>query len=633
MPSPTSSSSTSSVSQTTTLSINALISDVKWGGGIGNGVTLAYSFPWTSSGTATFSGHNGLGNYSSLSEQNAFYHYGLNSTQQAAARNALQSWANIANVAFTEFADTSTSVGDIRFAWTSATELNSANEQAWGWAYSPNSYWPSGGDVWISTLTSSATNPDWDVGSFNFYSLVHELGHALGLKHPFEGTPILSASLDSKQYSVMSYTDHPHGLFVQVTHNANGSHSWRSFYVNPDTPMLYDVAAMQYLYGANLAYRTGDDVYTFDPGTPFFRTLWDAGGSDTISVSNFSKGCIIDLQQGHFSKVTIESDSTAGYNWSSPPAIPTYDGTDNLAIAAGCVIENAIGGSGSDTLIGNDGSNSLDGGSGNDTLYGAAGDDTLDGGAGVDTAVLAGALASYTITPAGAGYTVQDAGGLDGHDSVTNLEKLAFTDVTMRLATPGVSSPLALGQGEGAVGGSGVDAVQFAGQRASYVISSASISGPDGSHPLQSIERVRFSDANIALDLGSSQAAGQTVLLLGVVLPGQLALDASKQALLGSVIGLFDAGYSMRELSGAVLRLPVWADLTGRVLPTNADIANYLLFNVNGVAPDAATRAAATQALDTEPFQGDWLATLALSAASQQHIGLVGLAQSGLTYL
>ncbi|MDD5287048.1 MAG: Ig-like domain-containing protein [Desulfuromonadaceae bacterium] len=443
MPSPTSSSSTSSVVQSSSQIIDALIEGDKWGGVTGAGVTLTYSFPWTSSGTATFSGPNGIGNYSSLNEQDAASHYGLNSTEQAAARSAMQSWANVANIQFSEIADTASNVGDIRFAWTSVTYLTSSNEQAWGWANYPSNYYPSGGDVWISTLSSGETDADWSVGSFNFNALIHELGHALGLKHSFEGSPVLPIDQESRQYSVMSYTDHPHSRFVRVTHYANGSSSWSSFDVQPDTPMLYDIEAIQYIYGANLSYRTGNDLYTFDPATPFFRTIWDAGGTDTISVSNFTKGCIIDLQQGHFSKITIESDSSSGINWSTPPPTPTYDGSDNLAIAFGSVVENAIGGSGNDSLIGNDGINSLDGGGGNDTLTGGAGNDTMTGGAGNDTltggagsgdtAIYSGNFADYTVIYSAStdSFSITDkTGARDSTDSLTGVEMFQFADTT-----------------------------------------------------------------------------------------------------------------------------------------------------------------------------------------------------------
>ncbi|MEI6704127.1 MAG: M57 family metalloprotease, partial [Deltaproteobacteria bacterium] len=201
MPTPTSSSGTSSVGQTTALSINALNSGDKWGGATGTGVTLSYSFPWANSGTAIFSGHNGIGDYSTLNEQNATYHNRLSTTEQAAVRSALQSWANVANITFSEVPDTSTNVGDIRVAWTSATDLTSTGGQAWGWANYPNSFWPSGGDVWISTLSSGATDPDWSVGSNNFNALIHELGHALGLKHSFEDNPVLPIAQESEQYT------------------------------------------------------------------------------------------------------------------------------------------------------------------------------------------------------------------------------------------------------------------------------------------------------------------------------------------------------------------------------------------------------------------------------------------------
>ena len=291
MPSPTSSSSATTVSLTYSQNIDALLSRYKWGGAVGTGAILSYSFPWASGGNATFSGYNGS-DYSSLNENTATSHYGLNATQQASAIAALQSWANVANINFQGVADTATNVGDIRFAWTSATTTTSTGTQAWGWGGYPDSYWPSAGDVWISTIESGATNTDWSVGSHNYYSLIHELGHALGLKHPFYdadfplGTLLLTL-LDTRQYSVMSYTNQANDLFATLTQNG----SWYASFdrVNPVTPMVLDIAAIQYLYGANITYHTGDDVYSFDTATPFFRTIWDAGGNDTISVSNFTE--------------------------------------------------------------------------------------------------------------------------------------------------------------------------------------------------------------------------------------------------------------------------------------------------------------------------------------------------------
>lgn len=190
-------------------------------------------------------------------------------------------------------------------------------------------------------------------------------------------------------------------------------------------------------------------------------------------------------------------------------------------------------------------------------------------------------------------------------------------------------------------GGTGIDTIVFASTNYSghtlrqynayQTISSSSYEL--GNDQLTGIERLQFSDVKVALDLGVTQSAGQALLLTGAVLPGQLAVDASKQALLGTVIGLFDSGYSMRDLSGAMLRLPIWTVLTNQAAPTNSDIASYLLSNVYGHAPDQATLDAAVTALDTESFQGEWLASLAQSSSAQTHIALATWASIGLTFV
>ena len=153
-----------------------------------------------------------------------------------------------------------------------------------------------------------------------------------------------------------------------------------------------------------------------------------------------------------------------------------------------------------------------------------------------------------------------------------------------------------------------------------------------GINTLNNIDRLEFSDVKLALDTAPTESAGQTALLLGAVLPGSLALDASKQALLGTVINLFDQGFSLKDLSGAVLRLPIWDILTGKAAPTKADIATYLINNVYGT-PDAATLQAGITAMSTEANQGEFLASLAQSATGQSHIGLTGIQTTGLVYI
>jgi hypothetical protein len=138
----------------------------------------------------------------------------------------------------------------------------------------------------------------------------------------------------------------------------------------------------------------------------------------------------------------------------------------------------------------------------------------------------------------------------------------------------------------------------------------------------------------LAIDTAPTQSAGKTALLLGAVLPGKLALDVSKHQLTGTVINLFDQGYSLQSLSGAVLRLPIWDVLTGKATPTTADIANYLVNNVYGGNANQTTINSAILAMGNESSanQGTYLANLALSETSQSHIGLIGIQASGLAY-
>lgn len=263
-----------------------------------------------------------------------------------------------------------------------------------------------------------------------------------------------------------------------------------------------------------------------------------------------------------------------------------------------------------------------DSGNGQATLNAAA----LSGDCRIDlsrasTSTLGGA--PLTIA---AGTTIAKAIGGAGHDTLIASSQ----DSVLR----------GMGGNDTLVGGSGTDTAIFGANRGNYLVSQlvgsytvAATTGTEGTDTLTSVERLQFADAKLALDTGITQSAGEAALLIGAVLPGQLVFDASKQALMGSVMSLFDSGYTPLQLSGAVLRLPIWDVLTGHAAPTHSDIANYLLTNVNGHAPEAATLQAATTALATETTQGTWLSSLMLSSAAQTHIDLVGVAQSGIVYV
>jgi Ca2+-binding RTX toxin-like protein len=342
--------------------VDAVGSPVGAPAGLGNAVSLSYSF------LAAPPPYHPTAGFASFS-----------TAARDATRDVLEMVSSVARVSFNEVAG----VGTLTFG------MNAQTGSA-GYAFIPAfGYSSSGGtivsvtaqdlagDVWLNSSLGSAA-ADFAPGASRYGTLVHEVGHALGLKHPFEadspGGSTLDPALDNKAWTAMSYNEHPHGLFRTVTDNGGGSYRWEYEYIQPETLMPYDIVALQHLYGANTTTRTGNDSYTFDPVRPFIKTIVDAGGTDTLSVANFSRGCVIDLRDGHFSSIRIPSDALPAGATETHPDI--YDGTDNLAIAFGVVIENATGGRGADLLTGNAVANVLDGGAGNDTLVGGKGNDT-----------------------------------------------------------------------------------------------------------------------------------------------------------------------------------------------------------------------------------------------------------------
>ena len=343
--------------------IDAIVSGEKWGGAIGTGISITYSFPT--------SGAVWQSPYSSSNEPTGFTTF--TAAQAASFRAQLQAWANVANINFLEVADTPTLVGDIRVAMSPAVQATGS----FGWAYYPSAS-AVGGDIWFSPSSMTGIVPT--PGDYPFQAGMHEIGHALGLDHPFGNG---SQAGFTAQQTIMSYNGWANSLFRTVTAQPGGGSSWSYRFIYTDTPSVLDVAAIQYSYGVNTKFNAGDTTYTFSPASPFLKTIWDGGGVDTISVSNFLTDCIIDLNEGRYSSIRILSDALPVGTTERNTGI--YDGTNNLGIAFGAVIENAIGGAGNDKLIGNAANNDLSGGLGNDTLIGGPGNDSILGGMGFDS--------------------------------------------------------------------------------------------------------------------------------------------------------------------------------------------------------------------------------------------------------
>lgn len=326
--------------------LHTLLDGTKWGGPVGRGVTLDYSFPEGTTYWAT--------NYSGLDEPDAYS--ALDAGQRAAVRSALGSWAAVADVGFVEVPDTENVVGELRFGFTANVSNDSAAH-----AYPPFDD-PAAGDVWFNSEDiAQAAAP----GSYFYATAIHEIGRSLGLNHAFG----LKPRFDNLFYSVMSYTASPW---------SEDGDNYASFY--PTTPMWFDILALQAIYGKDgVRTNPGNTTYTFTDGL-YFETIMDTGGNDTIVYAG-SDSCEIFLTQGNYSSLSqlIEFNDAATRH--------------TVTIGPGTVIENATGGQRGDRLegngaknllVGNAGADKIKGGNGHDTLVGGAGKDRLEGQAGQD---------------------------------------------------------------------------------------------------------------------------------------------------------------------------------------------------------------------------------------------------------
>jgi len=126
---------------------------------------------------------------------------GFEAVHQAAVISALATFESFLNVEFRQITETEDAVGTLRFGFT-----DHVNGTAWGWAVPPGTTSKSG-DIWVrDTHMDGEWGSGATSGSYNYGSLMHEIGHALGLAHPHEGN-ILADQYDSAKYTIMSYND------------------------------------------------------------------------------------------------------------------------------------------------------------------------------------------------------------------------------------------------------------------------------------------------------------------------------------------------------------------------------------------------------------------------------------------
>jgi Ca2+-binding RTX toxin-like protein len=412
------------------------------------------------------------------------------------------------------------------------------------------------GDAWFShgVYETPVT------GTYEYTAgIMHEIGHTLGLKHGHQA-PTLPADHNSFEYSVMTYA-----AYV----GANTDLGIRAHEL-PTTFMQDDIAALQYMYGANFSYNSGNTVYHFSPADPFiFQTIWDGGGIDEYDLSAYSTPVSIDLRPGAWTITSSQQLADLGDGHRARGNVANallYNGNP------ASLIENATGGSGNDWIEGNDIANVLNGGAGNDWIFGYAANDTIIGGYGSDW--LDGGAGDDWID-AGTGNDWIDGGA--GNDTIN--------------------------------GSSGMDTAMYGSNRAQFGIT---VSGEvvtiygAGTDRLTGVERAEFNDSILAFDIQGN--AGNAYRLYQAAFnrtPDTPGLSFWTHAL--------DRGTDILTVARGFVESSEFRSIYG-VQPSNASIVDHLYYNVLHRAGDAEGVAFWTRGLENGLPIADLLQGFAVSS-------------------
>jgi serralysin len=436
--------------------IDGLLGGVAW-----NSNAITYSFPTAASLYGASLG-TGPGQYPNPAPFNGFAP--LTTRQQADVARAFSLISSYTRATFTPITEQASVHATIRFA-------NSS--------FPPTAYafYPSaditGGDVYFGQTGVDPVMGNFDSGN----AVLHEIGHALGLKHgqDAETNGMVPANLLDNEYSLMNYPAYIGDV---------GSGSPIGTGSSPQTYMMYDIAALQYLYGANFGKTGVSQVYTWSPttgeefisgigqGTPFnnhiFSTVWTAGATATYDLRNFAQNATLDPRPGGFLRFSDPQLADLGFTSPQGPgahlaqgnvynallfngdtrsevsALLTGDGND--IVNGNDVFDTITLGAGSDTVNAGSGGGKYIAGSGADDFFGGASADyfdlgnfttteRVDGGGGSNVAIFAGKQADYTDGFNNGTITVTVKTTPSAIATLTNVQTLQFSDAVVPAAS------------------------------------------------------------------------------------------------------------------------------------------------------------------------------------------------------
>jgi len=491
----------------------------------------------------------------------------LGSYLQNLTRETFDYLSTILPLSFTEITNTQ-----------SATfKFESHNMTMGGYAQYPT--YLTSGIIEISSKSSSDS-----LGQYGVSTLIHELGHSLGLDHTSsrgevtagaggaDDEPSLPDYLDRTTLSIMSYAKVTVANSLLASYSALDVRALFSLYGKRESTeattfkLHYDssLSTLSKQSSLNNIQTSQWDIYGY---APFM--IVDNGGVDTIDVSDWKGGVTVDLSGWGVGPIGGVANNYSFNSITNGTLYSDGDGSAIVTIYPDTVIEKVIGSPEADIIIGYTASETLLGGAGNDQITGGGGNDMIDGGIGIDIAEFSGSL---------------------GNNSNKNYSIQKINESTWTVSYTGP------------------------------VIANYPPPITEGIDQITNVERLQFTDKSVALDLNGN--AGTTAKVIGAVLGKS---QVENPTFVGLGLSYLDKGMSYSDL-GALALTAVGAT-------TNDEVVSTLWKNVIGTDATTAIKAPYIKMLTDGMKVGDLVVLAADTSFNTTNINLVGLVQTGIEYL